>query len=99
MFSRLTHEDWITWVPVVAFILTSGAFIAIVVRALKMEKPERKRMAHLPLEEQPGDAPPEADEVSTEPADTGFLGRLTRNPVFWMVLATCILSGIFAFAH
>lgn len=97
MFSRVTYEAWTTIVPMLAFVLTTGAFAAIVVRALRMGSTERRRMAHLPLDEQ-ADALDEATEPEPE-APRGFLGRLVVNPFAWMVLATMVVSAIFAFAH
>jgi len=54
MFKRITYDEWTTIVPIIGFVLTFGAFLIIVVRALFMKKKKRDHLANLPLE---GDKP------------------------------------------
>lgn len=51
MFQRILVEEWATWVPIISFILIAGVFIAVTVRALRINKSERERLAALPLED------------------------------------------------
>lgn len=51
MFQRILVEDWATYVPIISFVLIAGVFIAVTIRALRLDKGERKRLASLPLEE------------------------------------------------
>jgi hypothetical protein len=51
MFQRILVEDWATYVPFISFFLIAGAFTAVTIRALRIDKKERNRLASLPLEE------------------------------------------------
>ena len=51
MFQRILVEEWATYVPIVSFFLIAGVFIAVTIRALRIDKGERNRLASLPLEE------------------------------------------------
>ncbi len=51
MFQRILVEDWATYVPIISFFLIAGVFIAVTIRALRLDKRERDRLASLPLEE------------------------------------------------
>lgn len=51
MFQRILVEDWATYVPIISFVLIAGVFIAVTIRALRIDKGERNRLASLPLEE------------------------------------------------
>lgn len=51
MFQRIIVEDWATYVPIISFVLIAGVFIAVTIRALRIDKCERNRLASLPLEE------------------------------------------------
>jgi hypothetical protein len=51
MFQRILVEDWATYVPIVSFVLIAGVFIAVTIRALRIDKGERNRLASMPLEE------------------------------------------------
>jgi hypothetical protein len=51
MFKRILLEDWATYVPIISFVLIAGVFIAITIRALRIDKGERARLASLPLED------------------------------------------------
>ncbi len=49
MFKRVVHEDWTTIVPMIAFALMFGVFVVTTIRALRLGKSERERLATLPL--------------------------------------------------
>jgi|688.fasta_scaffold1382850_2 hypothetical protein len=51
MFQRILVEEWATYVPIISFVLIAGVFTVVTIRALRIEKGERKRLASLPLEE------------------------------------------------
>lgn len=51
MFQRILVEEWATYVPIISFVLIAGVFIAVTIRALRIDKGERDRLASLPLEE------------------------------------------------
>ncbi len=51
MFQRILVEEWATYVPIISFVLIAGAFTAVTIRALRIGKGERNRLASLPLEE------------------------------------------------
>lgn len=58
MFQRILVEDWATYVPIISFVLIAGVFIAVTIRALRINKGDRSRLASLPL------------ESSSDPTDT-----------------------------
>lgn len=51
MFKRVVHQDWTTIVPIIAFCLMFGVFVVTTIRALRLEKTERERLATLPLKD------------------------------------------------
>lgn len=51
MFQRVLVEEWATIVPIISFVLIAGVFIAVTIRALRIDKGERSRLASMPLEE------------------------------------------------
>lgn len=51
MFQRILLEEWATYVPIISFVLIAGVFTVVTIRALRIEKSERTRLAALPLEE------------------------------------------------
>lgn len=51
MFQRVLVEEWATWVPIISFFLIAGVFTAVTIRAVRIGKPDRERLASLPLEE------------------------------------------------
>ena len=53
MFKRILVEDWATYVPIISFFLIAGVFIAVTIRALRIGKTERERLASLPLDPDP----------------------------------------------
>ena len=68
MWNRIQYDTWTDIVPIVAFVCTFSVFLVLSIRALLMKKKDAKRMAHLPLEEQPGDAP-DAEDSDMRPSD------------------------------
>lgn len=51
MFKRVFVEDWALWIPFISFFIFAIVFIAVTIRALRLGKTERSRLASLPLEE------------------------------------------------
>lgn len=51
MFKRVLVEDWATIVPIVSFFIFFTVFIFVTLRAIRLGKSERSRLAALPLEE------------------------------------------------
>jgi len=48
MFKRITQEEWTTVVPIISFCLLCAVFVATTIRALRMPRGERDRLAALP---------------------------------------------------
>ena len=63
MFKRILVEDWAAYVPIISFVLIAGVFIAVTIRALRLDKRERERLASLPLEN-PSEIPNLKSEIS-----------------------------------
>ena len=63
MWKRVTYAEWADWVPYLAFFLTFGVFLVLVVRAILMRKTRVRHLANLPLDRPPGrePAPPRPD--------------------------------------
>lgn len=51
MFRRVQLESWHEVVPYIGFVLIAGAFLIIVVRALRMSREEIEHVAGLPFQE------------------------------------------------
>jgi hypothetical protein len=51
MFKRVLVEDWAHIIPFVSFFIFFTVFIVMSVRAIRLRKPERDRLASMPLEE------------------------------------------------
>jgi hypothetical protein len=51
MFQRVLVEEWATWVPFISFFLIAGVFTAVTIRAIRIGKPDRERLASMPLED------------------------------------------------
>lgn len=51
MFQRILVEEWATYVPIISFFLIAGVFTAVTIRALRISKSDRTRLASLPLED------------------------------------------------
>jgi hypothetical protein len=50
MFKRIFVEDWALCVPIISFCIFFTVFVAVTIRALRIGKSERERLASLPLE-------------------------------------------------
>lgn len=50
MFQRIVVDEWVHWMPVLAFIIFFLVFLWVSWRAVRMKKPERRRLAALPLD-------------------------------------------------
>jgi hypothetical protein len=51
MFKRILVEDWALYVPILSFAIFAVVFAAVTIRALRVGKQERERLASLPLDE------------------------------------------------
>lgn len=51
MFKRVIVEEWVFYLPIAAFFIFAAVFAVITIRAVRLGKPERERMASLPLED------------------------------------------------
>lgn len=57
MFKRILVEDWVQFVPIISFSIFAAVFLVVSIRALRLRKPERERMAAMPLDvEKPADS-------------------------------------------
>ena len=50
MFQRVNLEDWADSIPLIAFIIFAVIFVLVTIRALRLRKDERERLAALPLD-------------------------------------------------
>jgi hypothetical protein len=50
MFKRIFVEDWALCVPIISFCIFFVVFVAVTIRAMRIGKSERERLASLPLE-------------------------------------------------
>lgn len=50
MFRRILIEGWAHFVPIISFCIFFIVFIAVTIRALRIKKSDRERLAALPLE-------------------------------------------------
>lgn len=53
MFKRVIIENWALYVPIISFVIFSTVYVAVTIRALRIGKAERERLASLPLEPDP----------------------------------------------
>jgi len=51
MFKRIFVEEWVLTIQVTSFVIFFLVFIAATIRALRIEKSERSRLASLPLDD------------------------------------------------
>jgi hypothetical protein len=57
MFKRVLVEDWTHIIPVISFCIFFTVFIFVTIRAMRLGKTERERLAAMPLEEQSANQP------------------------------------------
>lgn len=50
-FHRVTHEEWTTIIPMIAFVVLFTVFLITTIRAVRLEPKEREHLAKLPLED------------------------------------------------
>ena len=50
MFKRILVEGWAHFVPIISFCIFFTVFLVVSIRALRLKKSERERLAALPLE-------------------------------------------------
>ena len=50
MFKRVFVEDWAQIIPIISFCIFATVFLLVSIRAMMLRKPERERMAALPLD-------------------------------------------------
>jgi len=60
MFKRILAEGWTLYVPIISFCIFFAVFLVVTIRALRIKKSERERLASLPLDK------PEESSHSTE---------------------------------
>ena len=51
MYRRVSLESWHEIVPYICFALIAGAFLIILIRALRMKKTDIDHLSHLPLKD------------------------------------------------
>lgn len=56
MFHRVIHHDWAAIIPIISFVITAGFFIAVTIRAIRINKADREHLANIPLEDGESDA-------------------------------------------
>lgn len=59
MFKRMIVEDWAHLIPYIAFFIFATVFVFVTIRALRLGKDERTRLAALPLEDNAENPNPE----------------------------------------
>ena len=50
MWKRIAYEDWMPVITALAFFITFTAFLIFTIRAIRLRREERDRLAALPLE-------------------------------------------------
>jgi len=58
MFKRVFIEDWAHIIPFISFFIFATVFIFVTIRAMRLDKTERTRLAALPLQDNPDVNPP-----------------------------------------
>lgn len=51
MFKRVLMEEWALCIPFIAFFIFFTVFLVMTVRAMRLGKRDRERLASLPLED------------------------------------------------
>lgn len=63
MFKRVIVEDWALWSPFIAFFIFFVIFALVTVRALRLGKSERERLAAMPLDQTPANPQPDTQNT------------------------------------
>ncbi|QTN32792.1 hypothetical protein HZ994_10765 [Akkermansiaceae bacterium] len=50
MFHRVIHEHWAAIVPIISFAITAGVFLFVSIRAIRLPKSRREKLARIPLD-------------------------------------------------
>jgi hypothetical protein len=50
MFHRVIHENWAAIVPIISFVVTAGVFLLVTIRAIRIPKSRREKLARIPLD-------------------------------------------------
>lgn len=56
MFKRILQEEWALCIPIIAFCIFFTVFLVMSVRAMRLGKKDRERLASLPLDEKPSES-------------------------------------------
>ena len=51
MFKHVIYENWLAWVPCVAFAVTAAVFLSFVIRAAALRRERAEQMSRLPLDD------------------------------------------------
>ena len=74
MFKRVSLEGWHEFVPYLCFALIAGAFLVIVIRAVRMKKSDIEHVANLPLRDDDElttvDEPASGDDPDPDPSES-----------------------------
>jgi hypothetical protein len=66
MFKRVFVEDWAVMIPIISFCIFAAVFLLVSIRAMLLRKPERERMASLPLEGMPTSPSSKSSNLQTK---------------------------------
>lgn len=50
MFKRILVEDWAQIIPMVSFFIFASVFVLVTIRAMRLRKTDRERLAAMPLD-------------------------------------------------
>lgn len=57
MFKRILVEEWAHIIPVISFFIFATVFVIVSIRAIRMRKDDRERLASMPLDPTPEPPP------------------------------------------
>lgn len=57
MFKRIFVEDWAQIIPMISFFIFASVFVLVTIRAMRLRKPERERLAAMPLDQSEKSSP------------------------------------------
>jgi cbb3-type cytochrome oxidase subunit 3 len=67
MFRRIVIEEWHNTVAAIAFAITAGVFIAVIIRTFMMKRDQIDHAASLPLDDSPPPQPSSDTEKDGQP--------------------------------